>query len=79
MNILFRYKVQEMSTPFQILRSWVGIPLEARIYAFIVFPFVLSCVGIGLVTGLSPIQGLLQTVYRFHSYRLILMGTGHRA
>jgi hypothetical protein len=26
--------------------------------------FVLSCVGSGLATGLSPVQGVLLTVYR---------------
>jgi hypothetical protein len=36
--------------------------------------FVLSCVGSGLATGWSSVQGVLATVCKIHNSRLILMG-----
>jgi hypothetical protein len=51
----------EMSSPAWTLGSWVRIPLEAWMFAFI--QFVLSCVGSGLATGRSLVQGVLPTVY----------------
>jgi hypothetical protein len=43
---------QEMSSPAQTLRSWVGIPLEAGMSVRV--SSVLSCVRSGLATGLIP-------------------------
>jgi hypothetical protein len=36
--------------------------MSVRLY----FVFVLSCVGSGLATSWSPIQGVLPTVYKIH-------------
>jgi hypothetical protein len=33
--------------------------------------FVLSCIGIGLVTGWSPVQLVLPTLCKIHSFRII--------
>jgi hypothetical protein len=41
-------------------RSWVRIPLEAWMFAFILF--VSSCIGSGLAAVWSPAQGVRQTV-----------------
>jgi hypothetical protein len=46
-----------MSSPAWTLGSWVRTPLEAWI-------FVLSCVGGGLATGWSLVQGVLPFVYK---------------
>jgi hypothetical protein len=51
----------EMSSPAWTLGSWVRIPLEAWLFAFILF--VLSCVSSGLATGWSLVQGVLPIVY----------------
>jgi hypothetical protein len=32
--------------------------------------FMLPCVGSGLATGLSPVQEVLQTVYKIHNFRI---------
>jgi hypothetical protein len=50
----------EMSSPAQTLGSWIRILVEAWMFAFILFA--LSCVGSGLATGWSPLQGVLPTV-----------------
>jgi hypothetical protein len=46
----------ELCSPARTLESWVRIPLEA-------WMFVLPCVGSGLATVLSPVQGVLLTVW----------------
>jgi hypothetical protein len=51
----------EMSSSAWTLGSWVRIPLEALMFAFILFA--LSCVGSGLATGWSLVQGVLPTAY----------------
>jgi hypothetical protein len=53
----------EPSSPAWTLGSWVGIPLEACLCAFIL------CVGRGLATGWSPVQGVLPTVYRLRNWK----------
>jgi hypothetical protein len=50
----------EMSSPAPTLGSWVRIPLRAWMFACLYSVFVLSCVGSGLATGWSPVQGLLR-------------------
>jgi hypothetical protein len=44
--------------------SWVRIPLKAMMSVCIYSVFVALCVGSGLATGRSPVQGVLLTVYR---------------
>jgi hypothetical protein len=34
----------------------------------------LTCVCSGLATGSSPVQGVLPTLYKIHSFKLIPMG-----
>jgi hypothetical protein len=53
------YLRYELSSPIPVL---VRIQLDAWMSVYILL--VLSCVGIGLVTGWSPVQGVLPTVYR---------------
>jgi hypothetical protein len=54
----------EMSSPAWTLGSWVRIPLEAWMFVWVYSVFVLSCVGRGLATGWSPVQGVLPIVYK---------------
>jgi hypothetical protein len=54
----------EPSSPALTLRSWVWIQLEAWMSVCVYSVFVLSCVGSCLVTGWSPVQGDLETLYR---------------
>jgi hypothetical protein len=37
---------------------------------FVSFVLLLSCVGSGLATGSSPVQGFLPTVYEYHNFRI---------
>jgi hypothetical protein len=53
----------ELSSPARTLVSWVRIPLKAWMSAYVYSVFVL-CVGSGLTTGLSPVQGVVPAVYR---------------
>jgi hypothetical protein len=53
----------EMSSPAWTLGSWVQILLEAWMFVCLYSVFVLSCVGSGLATGWSLVQGVLPTVY----------------
>jgi hypothetical protein len=52
----------EMSSLARTLWSWVRIPLKAWI-SVCVFPVFVFCLGSGLATGWSPVQGVLQTVF----------------
>jgi hypothetical protein len=52
-----------MSSPAWTLGSWVRIPLEAWMFVCVYSVFVLSCVGSGLATAWSLVQGVLPTVY----------------
>jgi hypothetical protein len=54
----------EMSSPAWTLGSWVRIPLESWMFVCVCFVFVLSCVGSGLATGWSPVQGILPIVHK---------------
>jgi hypothetical protein len=54
----------KLSSPAQTLGSWVRIPLEAWMYVCVYSVCVVLCVGSGLSTGWSPIQGVLPTVNR---------------
>jgi hypothetical protein len=55
--------VRPLSSLAWALGSWVRIPLDAWMSAFILF--VWSCAGSGLATGWSPICGVLPTVLGF--------------
>jgi hypothetical protein len=61
-TLAVRSKAWTVSPP-QTLRSWIRNPLEAWMFALFHFCVVL-CVGSGPTTGLSPVQGVLQAVYR---------------
>jgi hypothetical protein len=52
------------------LGSWVWIPLEAWMSVCFYSVLVLSCVGSGLVTGWSPVQGVLPIVCKIHNFRI---------
>jgi hypothetical protein len=52
----------EMSLPAWTLGSWVSIPLGAWMFVCFYSVFVLSCVGSGLATAWSLVQGVLPTV-----------------
>jgi hypothetical protein len=54
------FTVAARSSPTRTLGSWIRIPLKAWMFAFILF--VLYCVGSGLASGWSPVQGVLATV-----------------
>jgi hypothetical protein len=54
----------EMSSPAWTLGSWLRIPLDAWMFVCVYSVFVLSCVGSGLATGWSLVQGVLPTVYK---------------
>jgi hypothetical protein len=54
----------EMSSAAQTLESWVRTPLEAWLSTCVYSVFVSSCVGSGLATCSSPLQGILSTVYK---------------
>jgi hypothetical protein len=55
----------ELSSPAQTLRSWVRIPFEALVSVCALFCVCdVLCVATGLATSWSPVQGILQTVYR---------------
>jgi hypothetical protein len=61
-----------MSSPGKTLGSWVRILRETWMSVCVSSVFVLSCVGSGLGTGSSPVQGVLLSVYNIHSSTLIL-------
>jgi hypothetical protein len=52
---------------FRTLGSWVRTPIKTWIFVYVYSMFVLSCVGSGLATGLSPIRGVLPTVLGLRS------------
>jgi hypothetical protein len=56
----------EICSSAKTLRCWFRIPLEAWMPTCVFF--VLSCVGSGLATGWSPVQGLLPTVYKINNF-----------
>jgi hypothetical protein len=60
----FRPRVlrHEMSSPTRTLGSCFRIPLRPWIFVYVYTMFVLSCVGSGLASGWSLIQGVLPTV-----------------
>jgi hypothetical protein len=58
------------SSPAHTYGSWRLIPLEAWMFVCVSSVFVLSCVGSGLATGWSPVQGVLPTVYNIHSFQI---------
>jgi hypothetical protein len=63
-------KKLEISLVAQALESWVRMPLEAWMSVYNCSMFVLSCIDSGLAAGRSPVQGILPTVYKIHSFRI---------
>jgi hypothetical protein len=64
-----------MYSPAQTLGSQARIlPDVWMLYVYVFSVFVLSCVGSGLATSWSPVQGVLPTVCKIRSFRLILNG-----
>jgi hypothetical protein len=65
MLFLLRRVYAGRSSPAETLGSWVLIPFEAwmSVYVYSVFVCVL-CVGSGLATSWSSVQGVLPVVYR---------------
>jgi hypothetical protein len=61
----------EMSSPAQKLVSFLRIPLKTWVSVCVNFVFVSSCVGSGLASDLSPVQGILPTGYKIHSVTII--------
>jgi hypothetical protein len=57
--------MNKMCFPAQTLWSWFRIAFEALISVCVLY-----CVGIGFETGSSPVQGVLETLYKNHSYRI---------
>jgi hypothetical protein len=55
----------EPSSPARTLESWVRIPLKVSLLRLCV----VLCVGSGLVTGWSPVHGVLPTVYRIRKLK----------
>jgi hypothetical protein len=63
----------EPSSPARKLGSWVRISLEAWMFVCVRLfcVCVVLCVGRGLATGWSPVQGVLPTVYRIKELKKI--------
>jgi hypothetical protein len=51
----------------------IAVRNPTRVMSVLTSVFMLSCVGCGLMTGLSPIQGVLPPVHNIHISILILM------
>jgi hypothetical protein len=61
----------EPSSRARRLRSWVRIPLKTwmPVCVRLFCVCVVLCVGSGLATGWSPVQGVLTTVYRLRNWK----------
>jgi hypothetical protein len=64
------------SSPARTLGSWVLIPLEAWKSVCVYSVCVVPCVGSGLATGWSPVQGVLPIVYRIKKLKNRLRSKG---
>jgi hypothetical protein len=76
------YLKHEISSSAQTLGLWVWISLKAWMYVSVFSMLMLSYVGSGLVTGWSPIQGVLPTVCKLHNFIIhseweLARGGGH--
>jgi hypothetical protein len=60
---------REISSLTRKLGSWVWIPLKAWMSVCAYSVFMLSCVGSGLATGWSRIQGVLPIAYRLWNWK----------
>jgi hypothetical protein len=58
------HEMHDFASPARILGSWVRISLEAWMFVYVYFVFMLSCVGSGLATAWSLVLGVLPTVYK---------------
>jgi hypothetical protein len=60
----------EPSSPARTLGLWVRIPFKGMdVYVCLFCVCVVLCVGSGLATGWSPVQGVLPTVYRLRNWK----------
>jgi hypothetical protein len=59
----------EPSSPAPTLESWVLIPLEAWMSVCVYSVYIVLCVGSGLATGWSTVQGVLPTPYRLINWK----------
>jgi hypothetical protein len=59
----------EPSSPTRTLGSWVPIPIESLMSACVFSVCVVLCVGSGLSSGWSPVQGVLLTVCRLRNLK----------
>jgi hypothetical protein len=62
-------RVSQNSQTLSLMNSIV-LSLRTRMAARVYSIFVLSCVGSGLATGSSHIQGFLPTLYEIHNFRI---------
>jgi hypothetical protein len=62
-TVAARSKGMKPSSLARTLESWVRIPLKTWMSACLYSVCVVLCVGSGLATGWSPVQGVLLTVY----------------
>jgi hypothetical protein len=69
----------ELSSLARILGSWVRIPLKAWMSVCVYSVFVLPCIGSGLATGWSLVQGVLPTVCRLGNWKAAKAHKGCRA
>jgi hypothetical protein len=65
-----------LSSLARTLGSWVRIPLTAWMSVCVYSVCVVLCVGSGLATDWSPVQGVLQTVYRLKKQKNKNRGQG---
>jgi hypothetical protein len=66
----------EPSSPAPTLGSWARVPLKASMFVGVYSVFVLSCIGSGLTTGWSSVQGVLPTVYRVKKLKKLATSKG---
>jgi hypothetical protein len=59
----------ELSSPARTMGSWVRIPLRTWMSVCVYSVCVVLCVGSGLATGWSLVQGVLLTVYKIKKLR----------
>jgi hypothetical protein len=69
-------KINEMSSPYETLGS---NPTRGMVVCPPFFCVYVALCRLRPYCRADPFQGALQTVCRFHTFRLILMGSGHKA
>jgi hypothetical protein len=69
-QIIFGEKYELMSRSAEALGSWVRVPLETWMYAFLLGWCLPVQVAGGQSLGWSPVQGVLPTAYKINSFRI---------